>query len=291
VAAWVERRLVAARIVSAALCCAFLLLPLAGCATGRAAAPGSASAPSGAAPLDELWREYEIAVEDARYPRPERINRDLVAITTFADLLVWDDSRQKILMVTWATADKYPATGPMKLAGPAWLTAVPFVQRFCRGTELRGAALDVRLEQRIGLPPNAGKDAFVEMWVDPHDFFRPCPDPEVNDHECQVNLTTGTVERGGGCPWSAARQPRGQESGSFVKVESDHLRWMCDNWTSSYPPGNPRGSYPWTALGYTYDWAPASRDHVGDSEFVAPAGTPVDVRAVVPTARYCAPGS
>jgi hypothetical protein len=63
---------------------------------------------------------------------------------------------------------------------------------------------------------------------------------------------------------------------------------MCDNWTSSYPPGEPRKSYPWTALGYTYDWAPSAPGHVGDSEFVAPQGTPVTVRAVVPTAEYCA---
>jgi hypothetical protein len=283
----VERRLAAARFVAGALCCAFLLLPLVGCATGQAAAAGRSGAPAGAASLDELWREYELGVEDAKYPRPDRVNRDLVAITTFTDLLVWDDTRQKVLMVTWTRGANYSTPGPTQLRGEVWFSAVPFVQRFCHDSGLRGAALDVRLKQRIGLPPNADKDAFVEMWVDPHDLFRPCPDPEVNDHECQVNLTTGTVELGSGCPWSAAQLPQGQVSGKFVKVEGDYLKWMCDNWKSSYPPGNPRGSYPWTALGYTYDWAPSSRGHVGDSEFIAPAGTWVVVRAVVPTARYC----
>jgi len=26
----------------------------------------------------------------------------------------------------------------------------------------------------------------VKMWVSPDDLFRPCPDPEINDSECEI---------------------------------------------------------------------------------------------------------
>jgi hypothetical protein len=258
-----------------------LLLALSGCATTHQVA----SAGPGA---DALWAEYERAVDDTRYPRSERVSRDLVPITTFFDGLVWDEARQRVLMVTWTQASPY-TPGEMQLAHAVWFTPAPFVQRFCSGMGLQDQALSQRLRQRLGLPPDNASDAFVEMWIDPGDFFRPCPDPEVNDRECQVNLTTGTVDRNSSCPWSAAFQQ--QVSRKSVVVSHDHLDWMCETWASTHPLGKPRQSYPWTALGYTYDWAPSSRNHVGESEYVAPKGTPVVVRGVIPTAQYCKPAT
>jgi hypothetical protein len=254
---------------------AALLIALYGCATVRPAP----------APAAELWKEYERAVEEARYPRPERVSRDLVPLATWFDGLVWDASGERVLMVTWTRAAYYDPP-PAALGATVWLTAAPFLQRFCQTSGLAGEALAARLRQRLGLPPDSAKDAFVEMWVSPADLFRPCPDPEVDDRECQVSLGTAPPGHGAPCPWGA--EPA-QVSAKFVAVTKEHAAWMCDNWTASYPPGEPRKSYPWTALGYTYDWSPSSPRHVGDSEFVAPKGTPVAVRAVVPTDRYCAP--
>jgi hypothetical protein len=257
-----------------------LLLALSGCVTTR---PGSPAPP---ASIDSLWRDYERAVEDAKFPRPARVSRELVPLVTWFDGLVWDEARQKLLMVTWTKAAWF-TPGEMKLVKPTWLTAAPFLQRFCQASGLQGRALDLRLQQRLGLPPNGAYDAFAEVWIDPADLFRPCPDPEIGDRECQVNLTTGTGDRNAACPWSTTQQV----SGKFVKVSSDHLNWMCSKWSESYPPGKPRDSYPWTALGYTYDWSSSSPNHVGDSEFVAPQGTAVVVRRVAPTGQYCAPAS
>jgi hypothetical protein len=189
-------------------------------------------------------------------------------------------------MGTWTKAKYYPGTPPYEtnLGAQSWLTAVPFLQQFCRKTGLRGDALRLRIAQRLGIPPDSTNDVVVQMWVDPHTFFRPCPDPEVNDHECQVNLTAGPVDTSSPCPWSAALQD--QLSGRFAAVVQSQLEWMCSNWTGSYPPGEPRKSYPWTALGYTYDWG--ARDFHGESEFVAPKGTPVVVESITPTDAYCA---
>ena len=279
------RRPCRARGLRRACLAGVLLLALSGCVTARQAAPAAPAAPASS---DSLWRDYERAVEDARFPRPARVSRELVPLAVWFDGLVWDESRQKVLMVTWTKAAWF-SPGELKLSRDTWFTAAPFLQRFCQASGLQGEALDLRLEQRLGLPPNGSHDAFAEVWIDPADVFRPCPDPEIGDRECQVSLTTGTVDRAAACPWSAALQQ--QVSGKFVTVSRQHLDWMCSNWSATYPPGKPRESYPWTALGYTYDWSSSSPNHVGDSEFVAPAGTAVVVRGAVPTGQYCAPGS
>lgn len=260
---------------------ATLLLLLSGCASSR---------PGPAVPVvpdtESLWTLYEQAVQNARYPRPDHISRELVPILTFTPGLVWDESRQKVLMVTWSKAQYYTGQPPYDTTIPvdAWMTAVPFAQRFCRRTGLRGDALRLRLAKRFGLPPDASDDVFVQMWVDPRTFFRPCPDPEITDRECGVNLTAGPVETSGSCPWSAALQ--GQLSARFVTVSQEQLDWMCSNWTRSYPAGEPRKSYPWTALGYTYDWG--AEGFRGESEFVLPANTPVTIESITPTDVYCA---
>ncbi|HXO18393.1 MAG TPA: hypothetical protein VOA87_00560, partial [Thermoanaerobaculia bacterium] len=56
----------------------------------------------------------------------------------------------------------------------------------------------------------------------------------------------------------------------------------CQSGTTDLP-------YPWTGLGYTWDWAADNRDHHGESEFVAPTGTQVTVESVTPIAEYCRP--
>ena len=226
---------------------AALLLLAAGCASRG---PVPAPVPD----LETLWARYEQAVAAAKYPQPQSVARDLVPIARYTPGLVWDAAGEKVLMGTWTRAQHYTGQPPYEqtLTRPVWLTAVPFFQQFCRATGLQGEALRIRLAERLGLPPDVTYDAVVQMWVDPHAFFRPCPDPETTDGTCQVNLTDGLVDTSGACPWSAALAD--QVSGRFVEVAETQLDWMCSNWASSYPPGEPRKSYPWTALGYTYDW-------------------------------------
>lgn len=257
-----------------------VLIVVSGCASTR---------PATVTDTAKLWVLYGQAVEAAKIPQPDHISKQLVPIATLTPGLVWDESREKILMATWVKAQYYTGKPPYDTTIPvaAWLTAAPFLQRFCRQTGLQGNALRLRIAQRLGMPPDASNDSFVQMWVDPHTFFRPCPDPEINDQECQVNLTDGPADSSGACPWSAALQ--GQLSGAFVTVAENHLDWMCSNWTSSYPPGEPRKSYPWTALGYTYDWG--SPNIYGESEFVLPANTPVVIESITPMNAYCAPGA
>ena len=229
---------------------------------------------------------YAAAIEDAKYPSPGEISRDLTPLLRSTEGLIWND-RGQILMATWTKIHYYEPTEfrpgqPYPLPVDTWFTAAPFAQEFCQALDLDLPMLTLRLEQLIGLPPGRSKDAFLEVWVDPTDLFRPCPDPEISDHECQVEIPV--VDRGQGQPWDCSA--RRQVSGRFVTVHPGHLRWMCDNWVSSYGHEELFDNYPWTALGYTYDWGNPD-DPVGLSEYVAPAGSVVVFRGITPTEGYC----
>ena len=268
----------------------------AGCAGQHAAPPivpePAAGRPAAACPLcldpdsPKILAAYAAAVEDAKVPVSSKISRDLTALLPATEGLIWNHQGQ-ILMATWTKMKYYQPTEyrpgqSYPLPVDTWFTAAPFARSFCQALDLDDSMLNLRLEQLIGLPPGRDKDAFLEAWVDPTDLFRPCPDPEISDHECQVEIPV--VGRGDQRPWDCSLKR--QVSGKYVRVDPGHLRWMCDNWTSSYDHEELFDNYPWTALGYTYDWGHPD-DHVGLSEFVAPAGSEVVFHGITPTEGYC----
>lgn len=257
-----------------------------GCATAPPPRPPAPPAPIPAPGTEDLWTVYAAAVRTARYPEQHHVYRELVPILRTNPELRWD-SQGRVLMATWTKRKYYegkagqPYTLPQGVT--VWLTAVPYLQEDCRAWDLQPGDLPLRIAQVLGMPPppaEGGNDAFVQMWVDPRTFFRPCPDPEITDHECQVSLDGGPADRNGGCPWSAD-----QVSGAFVRVSDDHLEWMCGNWKSTYT-GDPRTSYPWTALGYTFDWGDLLHPQ-GQSEYVVPPGATVWIEGISSTADYC----
>lgn len=265
--------------------CALALVLATGCAT--APPPSSPKPPAPPAPgTEDLWVVYAETVRTAQYPVQEHVSTDLVPILRTNPDLRWDD-QGRVLMVTWTKRKYYEGNVGQPYKVPQgvdiWLTAVPHFQRACRGWDLPAERLPLRISQAVGLPPppaEGGDDSFVQMWVDPKTFFRPCPDPEITDRECQVSLDGGPVDRTGACPWSMA-----QLSEAFVKVSDDHLRWMCGNWKSTYT-GDPKTSYPWTALGYTFDWGDLLHPQ-GQSEFVVPEGKTVWIESISTAAEYC----
>jgi hypothetical protein len=219
--------------------------------------------------LDDATAEarYRAAVEDARTAEPSEIVTTLTPLVPSNDDLAWRttaDSTRQVLVVTWGGSETLPgaaAGDTVTAADDVWVTAVPQLRRFCRSLDRTGSALGRRLAQRLGLPPDADYTQFVELWVRPADLVRPCPDPEVSDRECE----------------RAAPVPK-----EHVQISESHRQWVRTLRQTSY---NPDG-YPFTGLGYTYDWHPAT-DEVGPSEFVLRPGEPATVKARHSTAAYC----
>jgi hypothetical protein len=230
------------------------------------------------------WKQYCAAVSATRIPAAKNLSRDLVAIVRSTPRLRWNDKGQ-VLMASLVGSDCQShgafcpdqAGKPVTLADETWLSAVPFLRDFCQGVPKTG--LKLRLLQRLGIAPaGVPVDVVVQMWIDPKDFFRPCIDREVTDGVCELSLApdAGT---GSDCPWTGAT--------------GTNVGWMCKNWKSSYPPTCGPGTepipFPWTGLGYTWDWAADNPTHHGESEFVAPKGTAVTIESVKGIGEYCGP--
>jgi hypothetical protein len=236
---------------------------------------------------DPLCQKYSAAVAATKYPTPSAISVGLTAIVHSTPGLVWKEG--KILMATWTELKwfHFQPGQTFNLDGDTWWTVVPVMKEWCQSTGLRGNALRLRIAQRLGMPPDASNDGFVEIWVDPEDIFRPCPDPEAQDHECLVQepMIPPYHVIPDEPPWACSGL---QMNAEFVQVQDSHLQWMCNNWKSSYLNSNPLRNYPWTALGYTYDWGSDS-SNVGPSEFVSLDGVQVIFNGGTKTDEYCAP--
>lgn len=207
----------------------------------------------------DLAHTYELAVKDAEKAEPREISKNLVAVVQSNQQLVWNKPHSKILVITWTNYDGYDDKigQAMPLSREIWVTTAPEIKNFC--TELSGDKA-LRLEQLLGLPPHSNKTKFVEMWVEPSDLFRPSPDPEITDSEAELNFRL---------------------SNKFLKTSDDYIQWFDDLKAKSYGANG----YPWTRLGYTYDWG--QDNHVGLSEFVIVKGANIEIKAVYPTLQYC----
>lgn len=204
---------------------------------------------------------YASAVRDASEPTAGDLSGALWAIDPSNPRLTWTADQSAVRMVAWTTWTGY-ALGDTTLSREVWLTAVPQLKELCSGIPADG--LVARVNQLLGMPPPTGSDAgryFVELSVKPADLFRPCPDAEITDTSCQLSFpATATAE---------------------------HRDWMSAQYASSYGFWQAT-QYPWTGLGYTYDWCNPLTT-VGPSEFVARAGATVTVTGLYQRDAYCAP--
>ncbi len=213
---------------------------------------------------ETLRAEYQAAVADAAVAEPSEISRELTALVPDDPELVWDDStgETRVAVVTWTSWTGYDnqVGQTIQTSREVWVTAVPEVQRFAATHFLGPADITLRLEQLLGLPANNGKTRFVEFWVRPADLYRPSPDPEVTDREAEVDFPTS----------------------AYTTADPNYVAWFQNLEASSYG----ENGYPWTRLGYTYDWGnPASE--VGLSEFVIRPGATITVRSEATTEDYC----
>lgn len=152
-----------------------------------------------------------------------------------------------------------------------WVTLEGEVRSRCRAWGLHGDALRERLEQLLGLPPQQPEDRrkthMVTFELARDALQRPCLGESAD--------ASGTVR----CTLrpTAAADPQLRQ---FV-LEQMAVTWVAD--------GHGAPGYPFTRLGYTYDWhsSAAGAGHYGASEFVVRPGTEVRVTSATATDEYC----
>ncbi len=208
---------------------------------------------------------YQRSVENSMYPTARKIH-NLVSISKDNPDLVWKtiNNEDYVLMVTWKAQNYYPASGEYNTGiYEMWVTAAPeLYNRMCKEKTSRQ---ETRLKQLLGLPPTAQNKIFIEFWVRPADLFRPCPDKEVNDRSCNVCFTAKD------------------------SMDAEYIRWFNTSRIDRYYANGLYNQYPWTQLGYTYDWHPKNKSHKGLSEFVIGKNKVIYVNRSYTTEEYLRP--
>ncbi len=210
---------------------------------------------------DDLNQTYTNAIDDAMIADDNEISSNLTPITEDNSNLTWqgNSSDKRVLVVLWTThKSSYPVGENVTTYwGETWVTVVPEIKNFFKSHSISEQYLQLRVAQLLGLPPDSKDDYFVEVWVAPKDLFRPTPDNEINDTTAQLDFPSS--------------------------VDPAYEKWFDDNIISSYFPKE----YPWTRLGYTYDWGNPN-SHIGMSEFVIKNNSNITVKSLQTTKEYLA---
>jgi hypothetical protein len=204
---------------------------------------------------------YKQSIVNSIYPDSSKIYTDLVQIDSSNKSLIRKsiNNEEYILVCTWKQNIAFYNKDVFNTGNwPLWVTTAPELKNRFKSESVKDT--NQRLIQLLGLPPGSKYSYFVEIWVRPQDLFRPCPDKEITDGKCDLCFPSGT--------------------------DADHIKWINENRISRYYQCELYNQYPWGQLGYTYDWNPDNKSHVGLSEFIIGVNKTVYINRIVPTEEY-----
>jgi hypothetical protein len=138
-----------------------------------------------------------------------------------------------------------------------------------------GAADPVRrLQQILGLPPATAEDAMItELRVSRDALFRPC----VGGGDLAASKCSTDVP--GSLPATA--------DATAVREGYDRMQFFTAQIWKSYRSGfGSSDGYPFTGMGWTYDWSNVP-DHIGVSEFVVKRDATIAITGTKTPAEFC----
>jgi hypothetical protein len=254
--------------------------------------------------------DYDAAVQDAKTMTAAKISKNLTAIRSDNANLQWENNvaGSRVLVATYvdnptACANYLNPATPGCKAGQecpnygfnSWVTVVPELKNY-----LGNAPSLLRVAQSLGLPPPATgltleNTCIIELYVSQSNLFRPSPDPEISDQEAELTFPLDGFRKFDDtvliysemlCNVGDTRCPN--RTGSGKCGMTSYRNWFDIRREKVYSATPP---YPWTALGYTYDWGNPVSPHIGASEFVinsGAAGISVFIKSVMWTGAYFA---
>lgn len=223
---------------------------------------------------DEPQQRFDRALSDAGVLEECERWDALEPMTPANPDLIWDSTGKRVLMVTWLSVDMDVSSLPVGVATPSpgllWAVPVASIRSMIERELLKKAttssqdpgsppqlSLNVvdRTREYLGLRPDSRYVAFLEFWVSPADLIRPCIGGAVGDTRC-------TLRKPGSGPSAFLERPAAYSVNGF----------------------------PFTGLGYTYDWGNPTTE-IGASEFVVEPGKEIKVFRVVPNQKYLSCGA
>ena len=170
-------------------------------------------------------------------------------------------------VLTWTT-DKYEPGPQPALTQEIWVVDAAQMKGRCPDLFASGGDPTERINQLLGMPPSAPQHfELIKVPVTPYIFVKNKLKAEI----IRPCFSSGDVSRES-CHYLGKGAPEDSLS--------PYQQWIKSIDTET-------GSYPWTGLGYTYDWSPTNPSHVGLSEFILPVGSQVVVEKSVTPQEFC----
>lgn len=195
-----------------------------------------------------MLEQYKAAVEAAKDGGCDQV-RPLVVIdsTTESDKVTWNVEKSRVLMlVAHSTPDMFENGRTVTVSQEMRVFSDREVLDWYRmnGKNVRNWPL--RLRQLLGLPRDENITHFTTLWVEPKDLIRPAYTPDITSAQMA-------------CRFEEDDDSQLDSLGMWLR------NWFDKTWSTSYKS---EGGYPWTRLGYTYDWGVDGGDKYGVSEFL-----------------------
>lgn len=191
---------------------------------------------------------YTSAVNDAAVATNNEIY-DLVTLTKNDKNVIWNDDYSKVLLMTF---HHYPTSyvegSTVTINWESWNTSVGEFKNLYASDFINVENKELRLKQILGMPSSNTNTYISAMWVDPSLCYRPARVSDATKNDMQITLNSSETD--------------------------DFKTWFNNNYMSSYLTGWTQ--YPWTGLGYTYDWGDSAKEY-GLSEFLITKGSEVEV--------------
>ena len=206
---------------------------------------------------------YKVALKDSIETEPEEkeITKNLAIIDNFkSNPNLYLDTQGRVLVVTFTDTknphftNKETPNFDVSNSNGIWVTVAPKLKSFCscytkQNQNISTAEdLNLRIEQLLGIIPESGKTHIVELWVDPDFLHRPMNLDNISQSEPEDFVS-----------W-LQNYPVSERKKLVQDLQQDKT---SSELAEKY--------YPWTGLGYTFDWASkldSSIKEFGLSEFI-----------------------
>jgi hypothetical protein len=153
-----------------------------------------------------------------------------------------DTSKSELVV---AHLQPYPTLDPTR---SLWISLPAELRTFCKDKKDKLLAL----EMALGLPADPTDNKVFLFKIDPTVLFRPCiSGPSTTTTSCALDLPP------------------------VASGDAKSERFVLNQMVTSYRIGFPSPGYPFTGMGWSYDWDPDSTTHQGVSEYVTRPGSAV----------------
>lgn len=201
---------------------------------------------------EELWAA---AMADAVFSEDSEV-MELVCLTRDDPQVIWDEAGERVLLVTWHDYQEPCEPGDGLAQQDIWATSLGEVTDWYRENGSGVTDWDLRFAQLLGMPDDNGCTRFTAFWIPPSEAIRPA---YITDVTAQM------------------------KNGYDQITDPDYRTWFDGNIIYSYF----ESEYPWTRLGYTYDWSGGDSAY-GLTEFLIADGSGAEIAFTYSTEDFVA---